>query len=475
LQEKPETTWKDVSDKVQIKKVVAAELLQLKDLGFLSRNVSNHMAKDVRYSNSGQVYNKLVGPDDYVLLDIVAPLKGNECCALSRGGPRENTHFDPKDVKVAIVNCGGLCPGLNDIILHLVNTLSSQYGVQTIYGIRGGYLGLSQAADLPTISLHGASSVQGGSDFASVLLTPQGVKGIQHEGGTILGSARGGFDEERACMFLAERGVNQIYIIGGDGTHRGAYKLSQACLRRGMEVAVAGIPKTIDNDIGLIDRSFGFNSAVEAAQDALKAAKIEAMGNMPNGIVVVKLMGRSAGFLAAHATISNADVDLCLLPESPVILEGEKSCLRHLENVVAKKGHAVVVVAEGAGEDVLGESAETDAGGNKKLPQIGSFMQAKIKEHFAMLGKDATVKYIEPSYMVRSVPANAADSYLCYLLAANAVHGAMAGYTGFTSGFVNNHSVLIPIPLICDKSPSQMNCVSGRTWQRVLAVTGQPH
>jgi 6-phosphofructokinase 1 len=237
---------------------------------------------------------------------------------------------------------------------------------------------------------------------------------------------------------------------------------------------VAGIPKTIDNDIGVVDKSFGFESAVEAARLALRAGKVEAEGNMPNGICVVKLMGRSAGYISAYATLSSGDVDLCLIPEVPIQLDGPEGCLPHLERVVARKGHALVVVAEGAGEDLLGKSAEVDAGGNRKLPPIGDFMVAQIKKHFAASQKEVTVKYIDPSYMIRSVPANSHDSYECFVLSQGAVHGAMAGYTGFTVGLVNSHTVMIPIPHLCDNSPRKLNA-AGRTWERVLSTTGQPN
>ena len=189
------------------------------------------------------------------------------------------------------------------------------------------------------------------------------------------------------------------------------------CCYQGLNVSVAGIPKTIDNDIDFIDQSFGFNSAVEAAQLAIRTAKTEAVCNKPNGIGIVKLMGRSAGFIAAHSTMSSSDVDLCLVPEVPIVLEGPKGCLPHLRRRVREQGYAVVVVAEGAGEELLGESAEVDAGGNKKLPPIGEFMKTAITDYYAKHGEEATVKYIDPSYMVRSVPANAADS-LCKSLIA---------------------------------------------------------
>jgi len=239
-------------------------------------------------------------------------------------------------------------------------------------------------------------------------------------------------------------------------------------------VAVAGIPKTIDNDVAHIDRSFGFASAVEASQAAIQSARVEATCNMPNGVGVVKLMGRSAGFIAVHATMGSGDVDLCLVPEVPLVLDGKNGCLPHLMRTVKNKGSAVVVVAEGAGEEVLGTSAEVDASGNKKLPKIGVFMKDEIEKYFKKHGDTATVKFIDPSYMIRSIPANATDSLYCMQLAQNAVHGAMAGFTGFSVGLCNNKMVLIPIPNLCADSPRTMD-PRGRTWERVLALTLQPN
>lgn len=325
-----------------------------------------------------------------------------------------------------------------------------------VYGVRGGFSGFHDEHRQP------------------IMLTPALVDQIHHEGGTILGSSRGGFDIDKIIAFLEERRICQLYIIGGDGTHRGANKIGEECLKRGLNIAVVGIPKTIDNDVDLIDRSFGFQTSVEAAQAAIRCAKTEAICNLPNGIGVVKLMGRSAGFIAVHATLASGDVDLCLVPEVPIVLEGERGCLPHLVQRVHEKGHAVVVVAEGAGEELLGESGEKDASGNKKLPAIGEFLKSKVLSYFKAQGLPCTVKYIDPSYMVRSVAANAADSIYCALLAQNAVHGAMAGFTQFTVGLCNNRLVYLPIPLVVATSPRIMDPV-GRTWERVLSVTRQPN
>ncbi|KAF1793511.1 ATP-dependent 6-phosphofructokinase [Phytophthora cactorum] len=359
-------------------------------------------------------YNKIMGESDVILGDI---RRNDSQEAVSRAyvraGPRENTYFDPTKVKAAIVTCGGLCPGLNNVVRDVTLALWNLYG---------------------------------------------SVASIHHHGGTILGSNRGGFDQDKIIDFMTTHGVTQLYVIGGDGTHRAANKISEECRRRKLAIAVAGVPKTIDNDVDLLDRSFGFNTAVEEAQRAIRSASTEARC-VPNGIGVVKLMGRSAGFIAAHASLSSGDVNLCLIPEIPIELDGPRSCLDHLEHVVEEQGHGVVVVAEGAGEELLGTSVEADAGGNKKLPP---------SEHFAKKGKECTVKYIDPSYMIRSVPANAADSLYCMLLGQNAVHGAMAGYTGFTVGLSANRVVHHR------NSPRCMDPF-GRTWERVLCLTRQPN
>jgi 6-phosphofructokinase 1 len=402
-------------------------------------------------------YAQFVSDEDCVLGEIVRKegRQGENIKAYTRAGPREKLHFDPKDTRCAIVTCGGLCPGLNTVVKNLVEILE-RYGVDKIYGIKGGYRGFTSV----------------GWD-APLELTAEGVSDIHREGGTILGTSRGGFDAEKIVEWLRAKRINQLYVIGGDGTHRGAYKLAELCWEKGVDVSVAGVPKTIDNDIGIIDRSFGFMTAVSEAARAIEAARTESESNRPNGIGVVKLMGRSSGFLAAFATLASQDVDLCLVPEVPIILEGEKGVLPHLERVIDKRGHAVVVVAEGAGEELLGASVEVDAGGNKKLPPIGAWLTKQIKAHFKNLDREVTVKYIDPSYMVRSVPADAGDSYLCMLLAHAAAHGAMAGYTGFTVGLVKNKSVMIPIPELARTSPRTMN-PQGRTWERVVAVTNQP-
>jgi 6-phosphofructokinase 1 len=410
-------------------------------------------------SQSGklQTYNKIIGKEDFIISDIVRKYKGRGTTdAYVRAGPRSVTHFNPKKVTAAIVTCGGLCPGLNNVIRELVHALFHLYDAKRVIGIRGGYNGFS-----------------GRKGFEPIDLDLDFVNSVHHRGGTILASSRGGFNLETIMKFVEKHHIDQLYIIGGDGTHRGANLIAEELSRRNMNVSVAGIPKTIDNDIDIIDRSFGFTTSVETAQAAIMSAKTEATCNLPNGIGIVKLMGRSAGFIATHATMASGDVDLCLVPEVAIELEGPNGCLPFLLERVRKQGHAVIVVAEGAGEELLGTSMEVDAGGNKKLPPIGEFLKQKVVEYFAKNDEEATVKYIDPSYMIRSVPANASDALYCMLLAQNAVHGSMAGYTAFSTGLVNNRVCYIPISRLVATSPRVMD-PNGRSWERILSTTRQP-
>lgn len=428
-----------------------------------------HLAALIESSGGGGVDNALgegvihdyldfTDGSDVVLADIV---RINKMAPASRvflrAGPRRTLYFNAREVRAAVVTCGGLCPGLNNVVREVTKSLLNLYSAESVLGVRGGYWGFHDA-----------------SEWQPMELTHEAVEGIQHKGGTILGSSRGGFDLDQTLHFCKRHRISQLYIIGGDGTHRAANIVGLAAMQQRLRLTVAGIPKTIDNDLDIIDRSFGFDSAVEAAQDAVRSASTEAMCNLPNGIGIVKLMGRHAGFIAAHATLASGDVDLCLVPEVPIELEGTYGVLPHLERVLKVKGRAVVIVAEGAGEELCAAATTVDAGGNKALPEIGPFIKARINEHFKAIGVPVSVKYVDPSYMIRSVPANASDSLLCMLLAQGAVHGSMAGHTCFTTGVVNNRTVYLPIPALVDYSPRGLKR-GGRTWERIISVTGQPN
>lgn len=381
---------------------------------------------------------------------------GIEVPAFERAGPRRKIFFDPGAITCGIVTCGGLCPGLNDVIRSLVLTLHFQYGVQRILGFRYGYAGLSRSSPRPPLEL-----------------SPLEVDSIHEAGGTLLGSSRGPQDPEEMVAVLQEHGVNVLFTIGGDGTLRGASRLAEEVARQGLPISVIGIPKTIDNDLKWTTLTFGFTTAVEEARRSIVAAHCEARGAW-NGVGIVKLMGRDSGFIAAHATLANADVNFCLVPEVPFDLEGPGGFLATLEKRLAEKHHAVVVIAEGAAQDLLQDSAhqERDASGNVKLKDVGTFLRDRIRQYLAASGRDCTVKYLDPSYSIRSLPANATDSQLCLVLGQHAAHAAMSGRTNMVVASWNRHFTNVPIAAAVD-GRRQLD-PQGPVWCRVLEATGQP-
>lgn len=418
-----------------------------------------------RYPNkwvrpSGGRYNGYVGENDVVLVDIVRGKDLDTAQCFKRSGARREIVWAKGEVKAAIVTCGGLCPGLNNVIAGLVNTLHYNYGVDIIFGINSGYSGFWH------------------EDFRPwERLTPKKIAGITELGGTYIRSDRGGFRGHVPDIIngLLEHGVNQVYIVGGDGTHRAANILQEEMKARKLKVTVAGVPKTIDNDIGVIDRSFGFNTSVAKAKEAILSAVTEAKC-APNCVGIVKLMGRHAGYISAMATLASHSVNLCMIPEVDFKLDGPTGILPYIESVIKKNGFAVIVVAEGAGGNMITGDGSKDRGGNLILPDIGNFLKKKIVSHFEGKlpdGQNIKIKYHDPSYMIRSIAAAADDAILCSILAGNAVHGSMAGFTGFTSGQVNYKTVMIPMEIVTATSPSYMN-KNGRTWERVVAKTHQP-
>lgn len=405
-------------------------------------------------------YNGFVGDNDSVLLNIVRGDATKGCKSFKRSGARKEIIWAENEVRAAIVVCGGLCPGLNNVITGLVETLYYNYGVDAIFGIDSGYGGFWNKTYRPWVRL-----------------TPKMIAGINQQGGSFIRSHRGGLRGHvpKIIDALILNGINQVYTVGGDGTHRGANIIQRELRKRYLKITVAGVPKTIDNDIGIIDQSFGFNSSVEKAKEAVLSALTEAKG-APNCIGIVKLMGRHSGYIAAHTTLVSHNVDLCMIPEVDFQLYGPNGILPYLQKVVKRKGYALIVLAEGAGSNMIKGDGGTDAGGNQNLPDIGVFLKNRLTEYFKdkfAEGENIKLKYHEPSYLIRSVPANTDDSILCMILASNAVHGAMAGYTGFTSGIVNHRSVMIPMEAITATSPSHLS-KTGRTWQRVVSKSLQP-
>ncbi|GMI92712.1 phosphofructokinase 3 [Hibiscus trionum] len=391
--------------------------------------------------------------DDTVPQKVVVHKDSPRGIHFRRAGPRQKVYFESDEVHACIVTCGGLCPGLNTVIREIVCGLFHMYGVKKVLGIDGGYRGFYAKN--------------------TVNLNPKVVNDIHKRGGTILGTSRGGHDTSKIVDSIQDRGINQVYIIGGDGTQRGASVIFEEIRRRGLKVSVAGIPKTIDNDIPVIDKSFGFDTAVEEAQRAINAAHVEA-DSIENGIGLVKLMGRYSGFIAMHATLASRDVDCCLIPESPFYLEGPGGLFEYIERQLKENGHMVIVIAEGAGQELLSESMTLkDASGNKLLKDVGLWISQKIKDYFSKERKiPINLKYIDPTYMIRAIPSNASDNVYCTLLAQSAVHGAMAGYTGFTSGLVNGRQTYIPFNRIIEKQNKVV--ITDRMWARLLSSTNQP-
>jgi 6-phosphofructokinase 1 len=374
---------------------------------------------------------------------------------LEKAGPRELIYFDPAKLRAAIVTCGGLCPGLNDVIRALVMCLWYQYGVRTICGVKYGYKGLIPEYKLPAVEL-----------------APDAVAQIHRQGGTILGSSRGsGRRTEEIVDTLERMNINLLFAIGGDGTQRGAMAIAGEAMKRGIKLAVVGVPKTIDNDLSFVQKSFGLETAVAYAVDAISAAHIEAHDAI-NGVGIVKVMGRESGFIAAHTALAMSDVNFVLIPEVPFELDGENGLLAHLERRLVKRNHAVILVAEGAGQEMMEKSDMTDLSGNKKLADIGLFLKEKISESFKEKGMTISLKYIDPSYIIRSAPANPNDSLYCARLGKNAVHAAMAGKTAMLIGRINYHFVHVPISL----AVSRRNCVDPESslWRDVVDATGQP-
>ncbi len=370
-------------------------------------------------------------------------------------GPRSSIYFDPLKVKAAIVSCGGLCPGINDVIRAIYMALKHGYGVNEIYGLHYGYQGLNPAFGHEP-------------DF----LEADEVDDIHQQGGSVLSSSRGPQPVDVMAQFLFDHGFNMLFTIGGDGTQRGALELTQEIQRRGLPISVIGIPKSIDNDLSCIQRTFGFSTAVSAASTAIQAAHNEAKG-APNGIGIVKLMGRHSGFIAAGATLAYSEVNCTLVPEVRFELDGPDSLIEYVAKRLHRRKHCVIVVAEGAGQYLFDQDDNgCDASGNTKLDDIGIYLKSCLAAGLKERGMDCSLKYIDPSYTIRGIPATADDSIYCLELGQNAVHAAMAGYTGMLVGYWHNTFTHVPLELATGSR--KVLDVNGPLWQAVLQSTGQP-
>ncbi|RKX75222.1 MAG: ATP-dependent 6-phosphofructokinase [Spirochaetes bacterium] len=408
----------------------------------------------------GDLIANYVGDDEFILYDVEArPLELRQTYRkeelLEKAGPREMIYFKPEEVHAGIVTCGGLCPGLNDVIRAIVNCLWYRYGVKNITGIRYGYKGFLKEYDFPVISLNSEM-----------------VENIHKESGTILGSSRGGGDRTEEIVDAIERlGLNILFTIGGDGTQKGAIAIAEEVERRGKDIAIVGVPKTIDNDLSFVQKSFGFETAVSRAVEAVYSAHSEAKGAI-NGVGIVKVMGRESGFIAAHTALATGDTNFVLIPEIPFDLYGRNGLFRHLRKRLETRHHAVILVAEGAGQDLLKAEREKDESGNIRFGDIGLYLKTETEKYFENEKMEVTIKYIDPSYMIRSIPASPGDSIYCARLGTNAVHAAMAGRTKTLISLVNNTFVHLPMEM----AVSRRNRVDpeGPLWRDVLEATGQP-
>ncbi len=409
----------------------------------------------------GRVVEKtFVRDDEHILVNdsrhYLAQLQpGQEPLCFELAGPRQSIYFDPYKVHCAIVTCGGLCPGTNDVIRAIVLELYHIYKVRHIYGVRYGFQGF-----IPRF----------GYDLME--LNPGAVADIHTFGGTILGSSRGPQDIGEIVDALDRINIRLLFLIGGDGTLRAAIRLWEEIARRELRIGIIVIPKTIDNDIPFVSRSFGFDTAVEVATNAIRAAHTEALG-APNGIGLVKLMGRYSGFIAANASLALREVNFVLIPEADFDLEGDCGLLASLEERLQQRSHAVIVVAEGAGQKFFKDAdLPRDPSGNLKPGDIGIFLQERIKEHFRSRNLEINLKYIDPSYLIRSMPANYNDSIYCGFLGQNAVHAGMAGKTAMLVSRWHGHYVHIPIQAAVGKRKDLE--LDSALWRSVLESTGQP-
>ena len=391
------------------------------------------------------------------------------CYKFLRAGPTKQVVYTPEISRVAIVTCGGLCPGLNVVIKSIVHVLEYEYGIKEIWGIKWGFRGFYE-------------------DFPKhwVELSSQSVKDIHGIGGTVLGSSRGGFDAEKMIAALVEKNITQLYVIGGDGTHRGLHALTEKMREKNIRISICGIPKTIDNDIPLIDKSFGFDTAVQESIKFINSAETEAE-SAENGIGIVRLMGRYCGFIAVAASLASRNVNICLIPETYFQLYGENGVYERIIERAKVRGHCLIVIAEGAEDGLIDSDKKImreslgikenrfDESGNVKNVDLAKFMVADLAKY----GKDRhgmnlTIKYLNPTYAIRTTPANASDADLCHRLAHTAVHSVQAGYTDFSIGMVRNYPALIPVELLINQGQRQLKRRDPE-WQRLIQSTGQPN
>ena len=408
-----------------------------------------------------RIYN-FIGDDECVLIEALAKRSCGQppaepSAAFERAGPRELLFFEPEALKVGIVTCGGLCPGMNNAIRAATLELLNHYRVREVLGFRYGFAGLNPE-----------------EGHAPLSLTVESVEGIHHDGGSILGSSRGPQPPEIVLDTLQRMDIGLLLVIGGDGSMRAAHSVYEEAARREAPISIVGVPKSIDNDVPLVDKTFGYETAFSIAVESIRAAHTEASAYR-GGVGLVRLMGRHSGFIAASAAVAAADADFVLVPEVPLVLDGPDGFLAALVDRLRSNGHVVVVVAEGAGQDLLRDGdapPKLDASGNVLLLDVGAFLKERIANELDEQGIRHTVKYIDPSYLIRSAPANPSDSVYSSDLARNAVHAGMAGRTGLVIGYWNGEYTHVPLREVIARRKEVD--LEGDLWYAVLESTGQP-
>jgi len=384
--------------------------------------------------------------------EIARQLAAGRIAAFLQAGPRQHLAFDPASTTLGIVTCGGLCPGLNDVIRAVTRTALRRYGLKRVLGFRFGYSGL--------VSHQGPPPIELSLDDVAV---------VHRRGGSMLGVSRGHQEPSDMVDGLVAHGVDSLIAIGGDGTLRGVHAICEEIARRDLRITVVGVPKTIDNDIGWVQRSFGLDTAVAVASEALTVASTEARSAW-GGVGLVRLMGRESGFITAFASLASGVVDFCLIPESRFEIDGEGGLLEALEVKLRTRHAAVIAVAEGAGRDILGVE-RIDGSGNEIPHDVGLHLRDRIRKEMSERGIAVDVKYIDPSYTVRGVPASANDSVFCARLGQHAVHAAMSGFSDVLIGHWNEHFTLVPTPVAT--AERQRVSLESSLWRSVQQLTGQ--
>ncbi len=340
-------------------------------------------------------------------------------------------------MKVGILTGGGDCPGLNPVIRAAVRTAIAS-GFEPV-GIQYGWKGLVESIARP--------------------LDLNVISGILHRGGTILGTSRTNPYKDKGALEklkknFKEMGLGALIVIGGEDTLGVANKLSKEGYK------IIGVPKTIDNDLPGTDFTFGFDTAVNIAMEAID--RLHTTAESHQRIMVVEVMGRHAGWIALHAGIAGG-ADLVLIPEVPVKMKEVVEVIkkRHARG----KDFSIIVVAEGAkfegNEVLLGQ--KLDDFGHVRLGGIGEVLTRKIEE---MTGFETRVAVL--GHIQRGGSATAFDRMLGTRFGAKAVELVKKGEFGKMVALHGNEIVAIPL----EESVGKLKTVDPAFYEMAKAFFG---